>query len=60
MDINAVADYSKDRVNRNDKLSGIDNLKELPILKILFLKVMKLESPYIIKKFMKLKQLGTL
>ena len=29
MDINAVADFSKDRVNRNDKVSGIDNLKRI-------------------------------
>ena len=55
MDINAVADFSKDRVNRNDKVSGIDNLKRIIHFENLIFESDELESPYIIKKFMEVK-----
>lgn len=55
MDINAVADFSKDMVNRNDKVSGIDNLKRITHFENLIFESDEIESPYIIKKFMEVK-----
>ena len=60
MDINAVADFSKDRVNRNDKVSGIDNLKRITHFENLIFESDELNHHILLKSLWKLKQLGTL
>ena len=55
MDVNAIGDFSNNKINSNLHLLGIDNLKRIINSGDILLESEEMESPYIIKSFMEAK-----